>query len=80
MPFSRQASNKQQQAAANTRKMGKIMVVGIWSKFWWMIPIGMKYDHTRLEQDTQHWQPGMGVPISTTCLTATAFVTALAQQ
>ena len=27
-------------------------------KFWWMIPMGVKYNHTKFEQITQRWRPG----------------------
>ena len=32
----------------------------IWFKFWWMIPMGVKYNHPKFEQETQPWQPGTG--------------------
>ena len=44
--------------------MGKnqTSVVGFWIrvKFWWMIPMGVKYNHTKFERETQRWWPGMG--------------------
>ena len=44
--------------------MGKnrnsVMVLQIWVKFSWMIPMGVKYNHTRFEQETQRWRPGTG--------------------
>ena len=50
------------QAAASTHEMGKhqisIMVGRIWPNFWWMVPVGMKYNHTKSEQQTQKWRPG----------------------
>ena len=30
-------------------------------KFWWMIPMGVKYNHTKVERETQRWRPGTGV-------------------
>ena len=29
-------------------------------KFWWMIPMGVKYNYTKFEQETQWWRPGTG--------------------
>ena len=29
-------------------------------KFWWMIPIGVKYNHTTFEQETQRSRSGTG--------------------
>ena len=44
--------------------MGKnqisVVVLQIQVKFWWMIPMGVKYNHTKFEQDTQRWRPGTG--------------------
>ena len=44
--------------------MGKnqtsVVVLWIWLKFWWMIPMGVKYNHTKFEQETQRWRPGTG--------------------
>ena len=44
--------------------MGKnqisVVVLEIWLKFWWMIPMGVKYNHTTFEQETQWWRPGTG--------------------
>ena len=46
--------------------MGKnhnsVMVLWILVKFWWMIPMGVKYNHTKFEQKTQRWRPGTGFP------------------
>ena len=42
--------------------MGKnqisIVVLWIWLKFWWMIPMGVRDNHTKYEQETQRWRPG----------------------
>ena len=55
------ASSKQ---ASSTREMGKNQNSGvelhIRPKFWWMIPMGVKYNHTKFEQETQRWRPGTG--------------------
>ena len=44
--------------------MGQIqnffVVLWIAMKFWWMIPMGVKYNHTKFEQETQRWRPGTG--------------------
>ena len=30
-------------------------------KLWCMIPMGVKYNHTKFEQETQRWRPGTGL-------------------
>ena len=44
--------------------MGKtqtsVMVLRIWLKFWCMIPMGVKYNHTKFERETRRWRPGTG--------------------
>ena len=44
--------------------MGKnqisVVVLQIPVKFWWMIPFGVKYNHTKFGQETQRWRPGTG--------------------
>ena len=44
--------------------MGKhrnsVVVLWIWLKFWCMIPMGVKYNHTKFEQETRRWRPGTG--------------------
>ena len=46
------------------REMAKtqnsVVVLQIRVKFWWMIPMGVKYNHTKFEQETQRWRPGTG--------------------
>ena len=41
-------------------KLGKnqISVVVVWMrpKFWCMIAMGVKHNHTKCEQETQHWR------------------------
>ena len=60
---SKQASS-QQQASSSTREMGGnqkfVMVLRIRLKFWWMIPMHVKYNHTEFGQETQPWRPGTG--------------------
>ena len=43
------------------KKDNSVMVLQIWLEFWWMIPMGVKYNHTKFGQETQWWQPGTGV-------------------
>ena len=44
--------------------MGKnqisVVVLWIWLKFWCMIPMGVKYNHTKFERETRRWQPATG--------------------
>ena len=44
--------------------MGKnqisVVVLPIRVKFWWMIPMGVKYNHTKFGQETQRWRPRTG--------------------
>ena len=58
---SKQQQSKQQ---ASTCEMGKnqtsAVVLRILLKFWWMIPMGVKYHHTKFEQETQRWRPRTG--------------------
>ena len=47
------------------KNQNSVMVLQIHLKFWWMIPMGVKYNHTKFEQETQRWQPGTtGMPPS----------------
>ena len=38
-------------------------IVVLWSrpKFWWVLPMGVRDNHTKYELETQQWRPGMGV-------------------
>ena len=44
--------------------MGKnhisVVVLHIRVKLWWMMPMGVKYNHTKFERETQRWRPGTG--------------------
>ena len=42
------------------KNQNSVVVLQIWLKFWWMIPMGVKYNHTKFEQETQQWRPGTG--------------------
>ena len=59
------ASSSKQQAASSTREMGKnqnsVVVLRICLKFWWMIPMGVRDNHTKYEPETQRWRPRTGV-------------------
>ena len=53
------------QQAASMREMGKnhssVVVLRIRPKFRWMLPMGVRDNHTKYEPDTQRWRPGTGV-------------------
>ena len=36
-------------------------VVVLRPKFWWMLPMGVRDNHTKYEPQTQRWRPGTGV-------------------
>ena len=42
------------------KKQNSVVVLWILLKFWWMIPMGVKYNHTKFERETQPWRPGTG--------------------
>ena len=42
------------------KSQNSVVVLWIRLKFRWMIPIGVKYNHTKFEQETQRWRPGTG--------------------
>ena len=47
------------------REMGEnhisVVVLRIRPKFWWMVPMGVRDNHTKYEPKTQRWRPGTGV-------------------
>ena len=47
--------------------MGKnhisVVVLWIWLKFWWMLPMGVRDNHTKYEQKTQRWRPETGTQV-----------------
>ena len=47
------------------REMGKnhssIVVLRIWPIFLWMVPIGVRDNHTQYEPKTKHWRPGTAI-------------------
>ena len=44
------------------KNQNSVVVLQIRLKFWWMIPMGVKHNHTKFEQETQRWRPGKGFP------------------
>ena len=40
------------------KNQNSVVVLQIGVKFWCMIPMGVKYNHTKFEQETQRWRPG----------------------
>ena len=38
-----------------------VVVLQIRLKFWWMIPMGVRDNHTKFERETQRWWPATGV-------------------
>ena len=42
------------------KNQNSVVVLQIRVKFWCMIPMGVKYNHTKFEQETQRWRPGAG--------------------
>ena len=39
------------------KNQNSVVVLWIWLKFWCMIPMGVKYNHTKFEQETRRWRP-----------------------
>ena len=42
------------------QNQNSVVVLRIPTKFRWMIPMGVKYNHTKLEQETQRRRPRTG--------------------
>ena len=42
------------------KNQNSVVVLQIRVKFWWMTPMGVKYEHTKFELQTQRWRPGAG--------------------
>ena len=38
-----------------------VVVLRIRQKFWWVLPMGVRDNHTKYEPETQWWRPGTGV-------------------
>ena len=43
------------------KNQNSIVVLRISVKFWWMITMGVRDNHTKYEPETQRWRPGTGV-------------------
>ena len=41
------------------KNQNSVVVLRIRLKFWLMIPMGVKYNHTKVEQESQRWRLGM---------------------
>ena len=54
----KQQASKQQ--ALSMREMGKnhssIVVLRIWPKFWWILPMGTRDNHTKCELEIERWR------------------------
>ena len=42
------------------KNQNSVVVLWIWLKFWCMIPMGVKYNHTKFERETRRWRPATG--------------------
>ena len=42
------------------KNQNSVVVLRIWLKFCWMIPMGVKYNHTKFERETRRRRPGTG--------------------
>ena len=43
------------------KNQNSVVVLRIRPKFWCMIPMGVRDNHTKYEPETQQWRPGTGV-------------------
>ena len=43
------------------KNQNSVVVLRIWLKFWWMIPMGVRDNHTKFEQETQRRRLGTAV-------------------
>ena len=43
------------------KNQNSVVVLQIRLKFWWMIPMGVRDNHTKYEPETHWWRPGRGV-------------------
>ena len=41
-----------------SKNQTSVVVLRIWLQFWCMIPMGVKYNHTKFERETRRWRPG----------------------
>ena len=42
------------------KNQNSVVVLWIWLKFWCMIPMGVKYNHTKFEREIGRWRPATG--------------------
>ena len=42
------------------KNQNSVVVLWIGLKFWCMIPMGVKYNHTKFERETRQWQTATG--------------------
>ena len=42
------------------KNQNSVVVLRIWLKFWCVIPMGVKYNHTKFERETRRWRPATG--------------------
>ena len=56
-----EASSKKQASKHARKNHSSGVVLRIRPKFWWMLPMGVRDNHTKYELETQRWQPGTGV-------------------
>ena len=42
------------------QNQNSVVLLWPWLKFWCIIPMGVEYNHTKFEQETQRWRPGTG--------------------
>ena len=44
-----------------SQNRSSMVVLQIQPKFWWMLPMGVRDNHTKYEPESQRWRPGAGV-------------------
>ena len=54
------------------KNQNSVVVLQIRVKFRWMIPMGVKYNHKKFEQETQGWRHGNGIRKWRTSVSETA--------
>ena len=43
------------------KNQNSVVVLRIRLKFWWMMPMGVRDNHTKYELEAQRWRPGTAV-------------------
>ena len=46
------------------KNQNSVVVLWVWLKFWWMIPMGVRYILLKFERETQLWRLGMGSQVA----------------